>query len=298
MSCKKNFSFETLKTTLQDSIFTWDYFTDFEKVKTNVKKIEKELNLLNYLIGKENIEEEFLSLVEEYPKVRKILPILIAIRDDKLSSTPIITDMESLIPENKRYIFNDEIDENIKKELLLFFRETGLKDFFENKVVKNLVDYCIGVEVGFDTNARKNRTGTLMENIVGKYLQTYCSKNKNFSFIEQATQKRIKEFFKYDIEIDKNSRRFDFALYNKSINKLYLIEVNYYSGGGSKLKATAGEYQYLNDFLKAQNLTFIWITDGIGWFTALRPLEETFNHNDYVINLEMLKNGILEEICL
>ena len=57
-------NFENLKNTLQDSIFTWDYFTDFEKVKTNVKKIEKELNLLNYLIGKENIEEEFLSLVE------------------------------------------------------------------------------------------------------------------------------------------------------------------------------------------------------------------------------------------
>jgi type II restriction enzyme len=291
-------NFENLKNTLQDSIFTWDYFTDFEKVKANVKKIEKELNLLNYLIGKENIEEEFLSLVEEYPKVRKILPILIAIRDDKLSSTPIITNMETLIPESKKYIFNDEINENIKKELLIFFKETGLKEFFESKVVKNLVDYCIGVEVGFDTNARKNRTGTLMENIVGKYLQNYCSKYTNFSFIEQATQKRIKEFFNYDIEIDKNSRRFDFALYNKSINKLYLIEVNYYSGGGSKLKATAGEYQYLNDFLKAQNLTFIWITDGIGWFTALRPLEETFNHNDYVINLEMLKNGILEEICL
>ena len=49
-------NFENLKNTLQDSIFTWDYFTDFEKVKENVKKIEKELNLLNYLIGKENIE--------------------------------------------------------------------------------------------------------------------------------------------------------------------------------------------------------------------------------------------------
>ena len=92
-------NFENLKNTLQDSIFTWDYFT-------NVKKIEKELNLLNYLIGKENIEEEFVSLVEEYPKVRKILPILIAIRDDKLSSTPIITNMETLIPESKKYIFN------------------------------------------------------------------------------------------------------------------------------------------------------------------------------------------------
>jgi len=291
------FNFETLKNTLQDSIFTWDYFTDFAKVKKNVKEIEKELNLLNYLIGKENIEEEFLSLIEEYPKVRKILPILIAIRDDKLSSTPIITDIDTLIPENKKYIFNDKINENVKKELLIFFKETGLKDFFENKAVKNLVDYCIGVEVGFDTNARKNRTGTLMENLVLNFLEDFCAKNKNFHYIEQATQKRIKQFFDYDIVIDKNSRRFDFALYDNSNNKLYLFEVNYYSGGGSKLKATAGEYQYLNDFLKAQNLTFIWVTDGIGWFTALNPLEETFNHNDYVINLEMLKNNILEEIC-
>jgi len=291
------YEFETLKSTLQDSIFTWDYFTDFEKVKKNVKKIEKELNLLNYLIGKENIEEEFLTLIEEYPKVRKILPILIAIRDDKLSCTPIITDIDTLIPENKRYIFNDEINETIKKELLIFFKETGLKDFFENKAVKNLVDYCIGVEVGFDTNARKNRTGTLMENIVSNFLKDFCTENKNFHYIEQATQKRIKQFFDYDIAIDKNSRRFDFALYDTLNKKLYLFEVNYYSGGGSKLKATAGEYQYLNDFLKAQNLTFIWVTDGIGWFTALNPLEETFNHNDYVINLEMLKNNILEKIC-
>jgi len=290
-------NFNNLKSTFQDSIFTWDYFTDFEKVKKNVQKIEKELNLLNYLIGKENIEQEFLALVEEYPKVRKILPILIAIRDDKLSCMPIITDVETLIPENKRYVFNDAIDENIKNELLIFFRETGLKDLFENKAVKNLVDYCVGVEVGFDTNARKNRTGTLMENLVGKYLENFCLENQNFTFIDQATQKRIKQFFNYDIEIDKNSRRFDFALLDKVQNKLYLIEVNYYSGGGSKLKATAGEYKYLNDFLKSQNLTLICITDGTGWNTALNPLEETFNHNDYVINLEMLKNGILEEIC-
>jgi len=291
------FNFETLKNTLQDSIFTWDYFTNFAKVKKNVKRIEKELNLLNYLLGKENIEEEFLSLIEEYPKVRKILPILIAIRDDKLSSTPIITDIDTLIPENKKYIFNDEINVNIKNELLIFFKETGLKEFFEDKSVKNLVDYCIGVEVGFDTNARKNRTGTLMENLVSNFLKDFCTENKNFHYIEQATQKRIKQYFDYDIAIDKNSRRFDFALYDTLNKKLYLFEVNYYSGGGSKLKATAGEYQYLNDFLKAQNLTFIWVTDGTGWFTALNPLEETFNHNDYVINLEMLKNGILKEIC-
>ncbi len=59
--------------------------------------------------------------------------------------------METLIPESKKYIFNNEINENIKKELLIFFKETGSKEFFESKVVKNLVDYVIGVEVGLNT---------------------------------------------------------------------------------------------------------------------------------------------------
>lgn len=293
----KNINFNQLKNTLQESIFTWDYFTDFKKVKLNVKKVEKELNILNYLIGKEDIEKEFINLITEYPKIRKALPLLIAVRKDKLGNMPIITDIDALVPENKQYVFYDELNENIMQELLIFFSESGLKDVLENKHIKNLVDYCFGVEVGFDTNARKNRTGTLMENIVAKFLEEFCNKNSNFKYIEQATQKRIKEYFNYDIEIDKNSRRFDFALYNDSTNKLSLIEVNYYSGGGSKLKATAGEYQYLNDFIKSQGLEFIWITDGKGWLTALNPLEETFNHNDYVINLDMIKNGILEEIC-
>ncbi|MGE4444638.1 MAG: type II restriction endonuclease [Candidatus Altimarinota bacterium] len=291
-------SFEELKNTLQDSIFTWDYFTDFDKVILNVKKVEKELNLLNYLIGKKDIENEFIKLIEEYPKIRKALPLLIAVRKDKLKDTPIITDIDTLIPENKQYMFYDELNDKIKEELLLFFQETGLKNIFSNEYVKNLVDYCFGVEVGFDTNARKNRTGNLMENLVSKFLENFCNKNLGFSYIEQATQKRIKECFNYDIVIDKNSRRFDFALYNSRNNKIYLIEVNYYSGGGSKLKATAGEYQYLYNFLKNQNIDFIWITDGKGWMTALNPLEETYNHNDYVINLEMLKNDILDDIVL
>ncbi len=185
---------------------------------------------------------------------------------------------------------------SLKKELLIFFRESGLKDIFQNECIKNLVDYCFGVEVGFDTNARKNRTGDLMESLVEKFIKDFCDENSNFKYISQATQKKIKDIFNYDIEIDKNSRRFDFALYDKSKNKIYLIEVNYYGGGGSKLKATAGEYQYLYDFLKAQNIDFIWVTDGKGWLTSLNPLEETFNHNDYVINLDMLKKGILSRI--
>ena len=167
-------TFNNLKDTFQDSIFTWDYFTNFEKVKLNVQKVKVELNILNSLIGEENIEEEFINLICEYPKTRQALPLLIAVRKDKLNDTPIITDIYTLMAENKKYIFYDDITENIKYELLIFFRESGLKDIFKNKYIKNLVDYCFGVEVGFDTNARKNRTGTLMENIVSNYLDKFC----------------------------------------------------------------------------------------------------------------------------
>ncbi|AFI03541.1 type II site-specific deoxyribonuclease [Helicobacter cetorum MIT 00-7128] len=72
--------------------------------------------------------------------------------------------------------------------------------------------------------------------------------------------------------------------------------MNYYSSGGSKLKATAGEYQYLNDFIINQGIDFIWITDGKGWLTALNPLQETFNHNQYLLNLDMLRQGFLNKI--
>jgi type II restriction enzyme len=91
------YSFNDLKSTFVDSIFTWDYFTDFEKVKLNVKKVEIELNILNSLLGKSNIEQEFISLIKEYPNIRKALPLLIAVRKNKLNDTPIITDINSLV---------------------------------------------------------------------------------------------------------------------------------------------------------------------------------------------------------
>ncbi len=293
----KMYNFNDLKTTFQKSIFTWGYFADFEKVKLNIKKVEIELNILNSLIGKDDIESAFISLIKQYPNIRTALPLLIATRKIKLKDTPIVSDVNTLISENKSYIFYDTLNAKVEQELGIFFDESGIKDIFQNRHIKNLIDYCFGVEVGLDSNGRKNRTGILMENIVSSYLAGFCGVNRNFSFIEQATQMSIKDNFNYDIQTDKNSRRFDFALYNNQTDKLYLIEVNYYGGGGSKLKATAGEYQTLNDFVKSQGIDFIWITDGQGWLTALNPLEETFNHNDHVINLSMLKSNALNDIC-
>lgn len=291
--------FEYLIETLTDSIFTWDYFIAFEKVKKNIHLVEKELNLLNVLIGKENIETELINLVSEYPNVKKVLPILIAIRNNKLKDLKIIDDFEELKSESKVELFNPNIEltSEIKEDLINFFKESGLKDIFQDKNVKNIVDYCFGVEVGMDTNARKNRTGQSMESIVENIIQKFAEKN-NLDYIPQATQKKIKEKWNFDIEIDKTNRIFDFAVFEKTKNKIFIIETNYYGGGGSKLKSTAGEYQYLSDFLKKQEIDLIWITDGLGWKTTKKSLFETFLHNDYLLNIEMVKQGTLKDIIL
>jgi len=287
--------FEFLYKHFLPTLATYDYLVDWNKVLENKFKYEIQLNILNSLLNLKEMEfkEKFFEILRTYPEVIESFPILLATREKELIFVNDILDLNiNRFVFTKPYLLNNELI-----EYYYFFVKTGLKDLFCNYKVKNLVDYVFGVEVGLNSNARKNRTGKMMEFIVFKHLENFCINNSNFIFIEQATQQKIYENFSVSIQIDKNSRRFDFALFNQITKKLYLIEVNFYSGGGSKLKATAGEYQYLNDFLKSQGIEFIWITDGKGWLTALNPLEETFNHNDYVINLYMLKLGVLEYIC-
>jgi len=212
---------------------------------------------------------------------------------------PIIDNFDTLIFENKSELFNAtvELTPKLKKDLIKFFSDTGLRQIFEDKSVKNIVDYCFGVEVGMDTNARKNRTGTSMESLVEKIIQKFCDENR-LEYISQATQFKIKEKWNFKIQLDKTDRRFDFAIFNKKKNKLFVFETNFYGGGGSKLKSTAGEYKPLFDFLRGQNIDLIWVTDGIGWNTTKPALYETFLHNDYLFNIELMKKDILKEIVL
>ena len=289
--------FDYLIDTLIESIYTWDYFTQFDKCISNAEVFKKELNLLNTLLGldEDKIEDKLISIINENPNVKKALLLLVALRPVKLKETAIINDFETLTSSNKFELFTKKgtLSKEDEKDILYFFKETGLQKFFMNKEVSSLLDYCKGVEVGLDTNARKNRSGQIMESICERFVEEFCEKN-NFKYIAQATSKRIQEVFNIELKMDKMERRIDYAI--KTSNNLYLIEVNYYSGGGSKLKATAGEYKELSDFIKAQGYEFIWITDGKGWNTAKAPLKETFEHDDYIFNLNMIKDGVLEEV--
>ena len=45
--------------TFTDSIATYEYYTDFNKVYRNIDKLKVELNIMNSLIGSKNIEKDF-----------------------------------------------------------------------------------------------------------------------------------------------------------------------------------------------------------------------------------------------
>lgn len=284
--------FDYLATTLNDSITYWDYFVNWNKVFENIKDFEVDLNTLNYLIGKEDIETEFKRLIKRNNSLVNLIPVLLACREKEFK---ILTDFTSGVLKYESFSFSKtaSLPEINVDKISKFAKETGLLDLFKMKKIKSIPDYVIGVEVGLDSNGRKNRGGTTMEHIVEQLLKPMCKKH-DWAYMRQATAEKVKEKWNLSLAVDKSSRRFDFAINNNG--KLILIETNYYGGGGSKLKATAGEYKTLFDYVDKQGHKFIWITDGLGWKSTLRPLEETFNHIDYLLNLKMVTIGLLEKV--
>jgi len=280
--------FSYLMTTLKKTITGWDYFVNWAKVFDNIREVEIDLNILNYLIGKEDIENEFASLLKKHPSVARLIPALIACRENKFDILSRY-DKDSFKYDTYDFSKPDQID--IPK-VVEFASSVGFLDLLKTKRIKSIVDYVVGVEVGLDSNGRKNRGGKAMEAIVEFFIKDICQRN-NYEYISEATSKKVKEKWGLKLEVDKTSRRVDFVIKN---DHLYLIEVNFYSGGGSKLKSTAGEYKAVSDFWKNSGLVFIWITDGIGWRTTERPLAETFEYIDYILNLEMVTKGLLEGI--
>lgn len=290
-------NFEEWLSNFDDSIASWGYYTGFDKVYNNANKIKKELNLLNSLIGSKSIEQDFKELVQEYPKVLKAIPILIAKRNDVI----IVKDAA------QDYYYNFETMNYSIEEYTMFMRETGIFELLESHLIANLYDYVIGVEVGLDSNARKNRTGHAMEDLVESYI-VKAGFVKDYNYYKELTTAKIKEKWNIDLTSierkleetskDKNrkaEKRFDYVV--KTENQLYVIETNFYSGGGSKLNETARSYKMIQEEIqKVDNVTFVWFTDGKGWNTARNNLKETFDTMENVYNILDMKNGIMNKI--
>lgn len=282
-----NRNFEEWLNQFKFSISGYKYYIDFKKVYKNVDNIKIELNILNSLIGSNQIEKDFENIIEKYPETLKCIPILLAVRQMEIYAQD----------ENGEFTYNFKKQNYSIEQYKVFMRETGLFELLEKHIVNNLVDYCLGIETGLDSNGRKNRGGHQMEDLVEAYIK------------KSGVKEYYKEMYLTDIEKKWNvdlsaisgngtsTKRFDFVV--KTDNMIYVIETNFYggNGGGSKLNETARSYKMISQEADTiEGVTFVWFTDGTAWRSARRNLEETFNVMENIYNINDMEKGIMTKI--
>jgi type II restriction enzyme len=265
---------------MRPSINNYDYYVDFEKVYGNVDAIRVELNIMNSLIGSNNIEENFKALLKRYPEILKCVPILLAVRTSEIYAQ----DGDGTFNYDFSHM-NYSVDQYIS-----FMKKTGLLNLISHHIVNNLVDYALGVETGLDSNGRKNRGGHQMEDLVESFI-----KNTGVEYYKEMYLADIER--KWDVNLSAISaegtttKRWDFVV--KTASMIYVIETNFYTGGGSKLNETARSYKMIAEEARdVVGVEFVWVTDGGGWHSARRNLEETFNTMDHLYNITDMENGV------
>ena len=265
--------FELFMSQLRETNATLDFYCDFPKIAKNVADIEISLNTLNYLIGKDDLRTAVEALWNRDKRVFDIMDILIATRKK----------------DNKKYIDNDGSMHSIHSlfdsvdGVMKFLEGTGLDKVLKNKEIKDLVDYVFGVETGLDTNARKNRSGDITETLVARIFDN--------AGVEYSKQVSSNEYPAISQALGADQKVFDFVIQTEE--KIYLIEVNFYSGGGSKLNEVARSYTDVAPKVNSvPGYEFVWITDGEGWASAKNKLEEAFATIPSIYNLSTIDNFI------
>lgn len=270
--------------TFRASINGYSYYTDFQKVYENADTLKVEISILGSLIGSNSIENDFERLLEKYPSCLKAIPILLAVRENEIYCQ----DSNGAV----NYNFGRKIQ--TIEQYKYFMRETGLFDLLENHLISNLFDYVTGVEVGLGSNGRKNRGGHQMEDLVESYI-----KKANVEYYKEMYLTEIESKWGIDLSAisaeGTSTKRWDFVV--KTRGHIYVIETNFYTGGGSKLNETARSYKMIAEESKSINgFSFVWITDGGGWVSARRNLEETFNVLEYIYNIADMENDIFSKL--
>lgn len=280
--------FKTWMTGFRKSISDYSYYVDFEKVYRNVDAIKVELNILNSLIGSQDIESDFERLVKKYPETLKCVPLLLAVRAKEIYA----------IDTDGAFTYSFKEANLSPEQYKIFMRKTGLFDLLAKHIISNLIDYATGVETGLDSNGRKNRGGHLMENLVEAFIKK-AGFIKGTSYFKEMYIHKITEKWGIDLSAISNrgkaEKRFDFVV--KTSGMIYGVETNFYSSSGSKLNETARSYKTLAmEAGTIDGFTFVWFTDGKGWNSAGNNLEETFDVMEHIYNIKDLENGIIGKV--
>ncbi len=265
--------FDKFMSQLQETNQTLDFFCDFDKISQNVEDIKLSLCMLNSLIGSSDMRKSVETIWNRDKTAFNVMDILIAVRSEGKKKV-----LDSL----GQCIVLDSLFDSVDG-VMEFLDTTGLTEVFQSKRINDLVDYVFGIETGLDTNARKNRSGHVMEGMVAKIF------DKNG--VKYRQEVYSSEWPSITNVLGDDEKRFDFVV--KTPTKIYLIEVNFYSGGGSKLNEVARSYSDIAPKINSvPGFEFVWITDGIGWKSAKNKLQEAYGIIPSIYNLTNIKEFI------
>lgn len=271
--------FKTFMSQLKETNQSLDFFCDFDKINSNVEDIKLSLCMLNSLIGSANLRASVETIWNRDKTAFNVMDILIAVRSEGKKKV-----LNSL----GECVVLDSLFESVDG-VMEFLNDTGLAEVLQSQKITNLVDYVFGVETGLDSNARKNRSGHVMENVVAEIFEN--------NGVDYRTEVYSSEWAEMTKALGDDEKRFDFVI--ETPQKIYFIEVNFYSGGGSKLNEVARAYSDIAPKINAvDGFEFVWITDGIGWNSAKNKLQEAFNIIPSIYNLSTIEHFISQILTI
>lgn len=265
--------FNLFMSQLQETNQTLDFFCDFDKISLNVEDIKLSLCMLNSLIGASDMRRAVETIWKRDRTAFKVMDILIAVRSE---GKKVVLDSQG------QCVVLDSLFDSVDG-VMEFLNDTGLTEVFQQQKIKNLVDYVFGIETGLDTNARKNRSGHVMENMIAHVFE-----NQGINYRQEVYSSEWTAISKV---LGDDEKRFDFVI--ETEEKIFLIEVNFYSSGGSKLNEVARSYSDIAPKINSvSGFEFVWITDGIGWKSARNKLQEAYNIIPSIYNLTNMQDFI------
>lgn len=282
---KRNFS-EWIAT-MRDSINEYTYYIDFPSIYEKLDKNRMEISILGALLGSHDIKKLFLTIMREYPEALQHIPLLLASQSSRIYAQDNLGgfsyDFKSLNQTEEQYLY--------------FMEKTGLFELLSERLIQNIYDYCLGVSVGLDVTNRHNRGVVQLQHIVERFLEmegvTYYQKrylseiqdscNADLSAIVAKTSPIIK----WDFVVEKS-------------DMVYIIATDFANAEDSNIETlnqTSLFYKMIAEEARSiPGVQFVWITDGAGWRSAARNLEETFRVMDTLYNIRDLEQGALARL--
>lgn len=267
-----------------------EFFVDWAKVRRNV---ESQRNLLQYLSsirGSQDPQKELATVLVQTPAVARVIPLLAAWR---AASWPVLRKSPdgALRSDSVDFSGSGHYSGEQLQLIVDFCQDSGVLKILSESA--NLEGYLLGVEVGMDTNARKNRSGKFMESHVEPHIHRACSSSPSWTLYSQRKFADI-HFSGLDVPRGLLNRKFDYAIIGPP--SPISIEVNYYDKEGSKPQEIVDSYIQRAGELSDSGWSFVWITDGPCWKGDTPQIRKAFSELDSVLNLDFCRRGVLDRI--